>query len=72
MWHDHHGNREASHTIAKDINTRDGSWLHAYLDRKEGDRSNAQYWYNEAGRNMSTLSVEKEWKKIVNALLEKE
>ena len=72
MWHDHHGDWEASHTIAQDIITPDGSWVHAYLHRKEGDRSNAQYWYNKAGRNMCTLSFEKEWEEIMNALLKKE
>ena len=72
MWHDLHDDWQASHTIAQDIITPDGSWVHAYLHRKEGDRSNAQYWYNKSGRNMCTLSLEKEWEEIMNALLKKE
>ena len=27
-----------------------GSWVHAYLHRKEGDLCNAGYWYRRAGR----------------------
>jgi len=72
MWHDHRGNWEASHNLAQDVNTRDGSWVHAYLHRKEGDPSNALYWYHRAGKNMPTVSLEKEWEEIVKALLAKE
>jgi hypothetical protein len=28
----------------------EGSWVHAYLHRKEGDESNAAYWYNRGGQ----------------------
>jgi hypothetical protein len=72
MWHEHQGEWEASHTLAQDVNTPDGSWVHAYLHRKEGDISNARYWYHQAGRQMPTISLEKEWEAIVTALLEKE
>ena len=68
MWHDHQGNWNASHNIAQEIKTRDASWVHAYLHRKEGDPSNAMYWYHLAGKNMPSTTLEKEWEEIVNAL----
>lgn len=71
MWHDHQGNWEASHNLAQDINTRDGAWVHAYLHRKEGDASNALYWYHKAGEQMPSTTLEKEWEEIVTALLAK-
>lgn len=70
MWHVHQGNLETSHNIAQEINTRDGSWVHAYLHRKEGDQSNARYWYHLAGKNMPAITLEKEWEVIVKTLLE--
>jgi hypothetical protein len=71
MWYDHQGNWEASHNIAQEINSREGSWVHAYLHRKEGDQSNAMYWYHLAGKNMPSITLEKEWEEIVKALLER-
>jgi hypothetical protein len=72
MCHDYQGNWEASHNLAQDVHTPDGSWVHAYLHRKEGDISNARYWYHQAGKQMPAISLEKEWEEIVKALLEKE
>ncbi|HSU68113.1 MAG TPA: hypothetical protein VLJ39_14645, partial [Tepidisphaeraceae bacterium] len=36
---------EESHTIAQDIVSTTGSFWHAILHRREGDFSNAKYWY---------------------------
>ena len=72
MWHDYRGDWEASHNLAQDVHTPDGSWVHAYLHRKEGDTSNAGYWYHQAGKQMPAITIEKEWEEIVKALLEKE
>jgi len=46
MWNDGKGDWKQAHNIAQDIPTREGSWVHAYLHRKEGDSGNANYWYN--------------------------
>lgn len=69
MWHDGKGNWEASHNIAQDVHTNDGSWVHAYLHRKEGDLGNASYWYNRAGRPVPKKSLQEEWEEITSELL---
>jgi hypothetical protein len=69
LWYAGKGDWEQAHTIAQDIPTREGSWVHAYLHRVEGDRSNANYWYNQAGRSMPLTTLEEEWEAIVKAML---
>jgi hypothetical protein len=69
LWHDGKGDWEMSHTIAQDIPSKEGSWVHAYLHRKEGDAGNAMYWYNRAGRKMPEVSLDEEWEVIVSWLL---
>ena len=46
----------------------DAAWAHAYLHRKEGDLGNAGYWYRQAGKPMSSASLEQEWSEIAAAL----
>ena len=41
LWHDARGDWDRAHRIAQEIDDADGSWVHAYLHRKEGDLSNA-------------------------------
>ena len=45
------------------------AWVHAYLHRKEGDSSNAAYWYRRAGKDLPQTSLEHEWREITKALL---
>ncbi|MBK8563101.1 MAG: hypothetical protein IPN76_07060 [Saprospiraceae bacterium] len=66
LWHDAKGDWEAAHDIAQDIHTREGSWLHAYLHRKEGDQWNAGYWYRQAGKPVHTGTLEQEWEELVS------
>ena len=63
------GDWDSAHGIAQKDLTPDGSWVHAYLHRKEGDLGNAAYWYHAAGRQMPDLSMEEEWEYIAQALL---
>jgi len=70
LWHDGQGDWERAHTIAQDDASCEGSWVHAYLHRKEGDTWNAQYWYRKAGRTMPESTLEDEWEHIVQTLLE--
>jgi hypothetical protein len=65
------GDWGGAHGIAQKVYDRDGSWVHAYLHRKEGDMGNAGYWYHNAGRTLPDLSLEEEWEYIAIALLEK-
>jgi hypothetical protein len=70
LWHDARGDWARAHEVAQEIETRDGSWVHAYLHRKEGDPDNARYWYHRAGRPEFHGTLEAEWDTIATALLE--
>jgi hypothetical protein len=70
LWHDAKGNWDAAHNTAQDIENETGAWVHAYLHRKEGDASNAAYWYRRAGKAVARESLDEEWESIVTALLE--
>ena len=65
LWYDKKGNWEKAHKIAQDINDRHGSWIHAYLHRKEGDDLNASYWYHRAGKSMPAGTLNEEWENLV-------
>ncbi len=69
LWHDAKGNWEAAHNLAQDVHSKDGSWLHAYLHRKEGDFGNASYWYQRADKPVCKKSLDEEWEDITKALL---
>jgi hypothetical protein len=44
--------------------------VHAYLHRKQGDASNARYWYGQANRSAVTdAPFEAEWEEIARGLL---
>jgi hypothetical protein len=70
MWHDAKDDWEAAHRIAQDDDSSDAGWVHAYLHRREGDISNARYWYARAGRPEYRGSLDSEWEEIVRALLQ--
>ena len=71
MWHERKGDWDAAHRLIQDESDADGSWVHAYLHRQEGDQPNAAYWYRRAGKPVSEKSLEVEWAEIVAALLAK-
>lgn len=70
LWFDAAGDWEKAHGMAQDLNTLEGSWIHAYLHRKEGDQSNARYWYNRAKKQLPDCSLEQEWKELVLSFLD--
>ena len=57
LWHDARGDWERAHNCAQDDKSRAGSWVHAYLHRKEGDPGNAGYWYARAARSAPAAAV---------------
>ena len=69
LWHDARGEWDAAHGVAQDIKSAEGSWIHAYLHRKEGDAANAAYWYARAGKPVASTPLETEWTAIATALL---
>ena len=69
LWHAARGDWHHAHDLVQDLPDADASWIHAYLHRVEGDRSNAHYWYNRAGKPPCHTSLDKEWTALAEALL---
>lgn len=69
LWHDAKGHWEKSHNIISEIETKDAALIHAYLHRKEGDIWNADYWYRQAGEKRKDVTLEEEWKSLVQNIL---
>jgi hypothetical protein len=70
MWYDGKGNWNRAHNIAQENNSTSHCLIHAYLHRKEGDKWNASYWYNRAGRKMPAVTFDEEWEQIVKEFLQ--
>lgn len=70
LWWDAKGDWKRAHESAQQDEGKDGSWVHAYLHRKEGDQGNAAYWYNRAGKPVCRELLDGEWLSIVKALLD--
>ncbi|WP_081740564.1 hypothetical protein [Mesorhizobium sp. L2C066B000] len=70
LWWDRQGDWERAHECAQ-ANESDptSAWVHAYLHRKEGDLSNAAYWYRRAGQPVETGKLDAEWASITGSLL---
>ncbi len=68
LWWDAKGDWERAHTLVDELETRDGMAVHAYLHRKEGATSNADYWYARAGHQFRRPTLEAEWEALVDAL----
>jgi hypothetical protein len=69
LWWDAKGQWTRAHETAQQDESPSGAWVHAYLHRKEGDPSNAGYWYGRAGKTPSHSSFQQEWAEIADALL---
>ena len=69
LWHEARGQWEEAHALAQAAGSVEGAWVHAYLHRKEGDESNAAYWYARAGHPVATGALPDEWERIARTLL---
>lgn len=69
LWYDGRGDWDEAHRIAQSVDDAEGAWVHAYLHRREGDLSNAGYWYSRAGRPRSDTTLAEEWEEIAGTLL---
>lgn len=69
LWWDAKGDWTRSHALVDELETKDGMAVHAYLHRKEGQLSNADYWYRRAGREFQRPTLETEWDALVEALV---
>jgi len=69
LWWDAKGDWTRAHESTQQDDGVEGSWVHAYLHRKEGDQGNAAYWYRRAGKPVCREPLDDEWLKIATALL---
>jgi len=70
LWWAKKGDWEMAHNIAQEVESSNGSWVHAYLHRVEGDLGNAAYWYRRANKpSKSNESLDVEWTEISEAIL---
>ena len=69
LWWDAKGDWTKAHESAQQDEGPAGAWVHAYLHRKEGDASNAGYWYGRAGKPLVRIPLDQEWTVIFNALV---
>jgi hypothetical protein len=72
LWWDAKGDWTQAHSLVDELETPNGMAVHAYLHRKEGSASNADYWYQRAGRSFHRPALEAEWQALVEGLLENE
>lgn len=69
LWWDARGEWARAHALVDELETRGGMAVHAYLHRKEGSDSNAEYWYRRAGTEHRRATLEAEWEALVRSLL---
>ncbi|MGB7753702.1 MAG: hypothetical protein WCF88_19270 [Candidatus Acidiferrales bacterium] len=69
LWWDAKGDWTRAHDLVNELETADGMAVHAYLHRKEGNASNADYWYHRVGRSFQRPTLDAEWTALVEGLL---
>jgi hypothetical protein len=70
LWWDAKGNWEKAHDAAQEDASARSSLVHAYLHRKEGDLSNAGYWYRRADRKLHGGTLDEEWQALAAEMLD--
>jgi hypothetical protein len=69
LWWDAKQDWTRAHALVDELETTDGMAVHAYLHRKGGQASNADYWYERAGRRFQRSTLDEEWQALVEGLL---
>jgi hypothetical protein len=69
FWWDAKGDWTRAHESAQQDEGTEGSWVHAYLHRKEGDQGNAAHRYSRAGKPVCREPLDVEWVSVVTDLL---
>ena len=69
LWWAAKGEWAKAHDAVQDDQSPEAAWVHAYLHRKEGDDSNAEYWYARAEKRAAQSSLDEEWATIARSLL---
>src|SRR5687767_11265307 len=69
LWWDAKGDWEKAHHCAQERDDEAGMWVHAYLHRKEGDLSNADYWYRRCRKTPPKASLDEEWQSLARSFL---
>lgn len=69
LWYDGKGDWSTAHIQVDHLSDRASSLIHAYLHRKEGDIWNADYWYSKAKEVRPDISLNDEWKLLVQRFL---
>jgi hypothetical protein len=70
LWWDAKGDWARAHERAQERDDSEGMRVHAYLHRKEGDQSNAEYWYRRCRTVPSILTLDEEWEELAQTLLQ--
>lgn len=69
LWYDLKNDWTRAHDLINDLETPDAMAVHAYLHRKHGDLSNADYWYARCGRQYFRPAHDDERQALLAALL---
>jgi hypothetical protein len=69
LWWDAKGDWARAHGLVNESETPESMAVHAYLHRKEGEESNAAYWYRRVGEQHRRVKLEDEWRALVTSML---
>ena len=69
LWRERKGKWDKAQTTTQKIHTKDAALIHAYLQFREGNLPNANYWYRSAGKLTFNGNMDDEWTFLVKRLL---